>query len=123
MAVPIRNSCTDTVISSPPSFSKIGASASKLRLSGTAGSTGCGVAAGVSTASGSTGADASGIAAAGCASGRAANGAANAKRPSTTARRNVFLKGQTLLAICGARLYNRDIPRGLSQYTRGPPLL
>ena len=79
--------------------------------------------AGVSTASGSTGADASGIAAAGFASGRAANGAANAKRPSTTARRNVFLKGQTLLAICGARLYNKDIPRGLSQYTRGPPLL
>ena len=63
------------------------------------------------------------IAAAGFASGRAANGAANAKRPSTTARRNVFLKGQTLLAICGARLYNKDIPRGLSQYTRGPPLL
>ena len=69
------------------------------------------------------GGGASGIAAAGFASGRAANGAANAKRPSTTARRNVFLKGQTLLAICGARLYNKDIPRGLSQYTRGPPLL
>ena len=64
-----------------------------------------------------------GIAAAGFSSGRAANGAANAKRPSTTARRNVFLKGQTLLAICCARLYNRDIPRGLSQYTRGSPLL
>ena len=84
---------------------------------------GCGVAAGASTVSGSTEADASGTAAAGFASGRAANGAANAKRPSTTARRNVFLKGQTLLAICGARLYNRGIPRGLSQYTRGPPLL
>ena len=58
--------------------------------------------------------------AAGFASGRAANGAASASKPSTTARRNVFFKGQALLAIWGAGLYNGDIPRGLSQYMRRP---